>query len=42
VGILYSLTKDWKWGPLGKPPAAQEEEKDKAKPSSWQPTNTTR
>jgi hypothetical protein len=32
VGILYSFTKDWKWGPLGKPPAAQEEEKDKAKP----------
>jgi hypothetical protein len=29
VGILYTLTKDQAWGPLGKPPATQEEKQDK-------------
>jgi hypothetical protein len=39
VGILYSLTKDWTWGPLGKPPASREEKKDKDKPPP--PAETT-
>jgi hypothetical protein len=39
VGILYSLTKDWTWGPLGKPPASREEKKDKDKPPPPEATN---
>jgi len=39
VGILYSLTKNWSWGPLGKPPASQEDKKDKAAPPSAEATN---
>ena len=39
VGILYSLTKDWTWGPLGKPPASQQEKKDKTTPPSSDTTN---
>jgi hypothetical protein len=39
VGILHSLTKDYSWGPLGNPPASQQEKKDKTKPASPEPTN---
>jgi hypothetical protein len=31
-GILNTWTKNWYWGPLGKPPASQQENKDKPKP----------
>jgi hypothetical protein len=40
VGLLYTLTKDAKWGPLGKPPASQVEKKDKDKSPSPESTNT--
>jgi hypothetical protein len=39
VGILNALTKDMKWGPLGKPFASQDEKKDKDKPPSTESTN---
>jgi hypothetical protein len=39
VGILHTLTKDYSWGPLGKPPASQEEKKDKTTPPSPEATN---
>ena len=40
VGILYSLTKDWTWGPLGKPPASREDKKEKENPPPAETTNT--
>ncbi|HEY3864130.1 MAG TPA: hypothetical protein VGO59_19855 [Verrucomicrobiae bacterium] len=37
VGILYSITKDWSWGPLGKPPAADGPKKENAKTPEPEP-----
>jgi hypothetical protein len=39
VGLLYTLTKNRTWGPLGKPPASQEEKKEQDKPPASEGTN---
>ena len=42
VGLLYSVTKYWSWGPVGKPPSWQAEKKDKTTPPTSEATNAAK